>query len=228
MKEQLISRTQACEILGVKERTIYNYLQKGYLKKVSKKKRIYLVKQDVENFKKSLEAPLPAPDRLMITKLYAEVRQQQKDIELIQKVLNLHHEPLNLPDFSMLALYNALETLDINNWDSGWEEEWGEIILRLREEDFFQLETLTKNPQPWKPFYKFMQTAQDIFSKQKNHELIKIYAAAREHLKTLVLIWLEVKNTPKVLDELPPEEFGKWIIAKLKTKYKKPRTVKNK
>lgn len=219
--DELISRTEACELLNVEMRTMFHYLNKGYLKKIERGRRTYLSKNDVLLFKKALEDPLINPDKLLLTKIYLQVQQQQLDIDTVKKLLDLYHEPLNLEDFSILALYNAATALDIQSWDENWEQDWLELLIRFREEDFFQLEKVTKDPHPWKPFYKLILVTQDILDKRGDKELVEKYTSVRERFKKLILIWCEIKNSPRALVTLPAKEFGKHFIARLIKKYSK-------
>jgi hypothetical protein len=160
-------------------------------------------------------------DSVMISKMQAQIREQQADIDTIKKVLDLYNEPLHLEDFSIKSLYNAAIALEIDTWEKGWEQEWAELLIRFREEDLFQLEKITEDRHPWKPFYKLIMVIQELLRVKENYELLELYNSAREHFRKLILIWLEIKNESSLLDKLPKSEFGKLAIIKLREKYKK-------
>lgn len=221
MEEELISKEEACAMLNVKLRTLYKYLERGYLRKVNKKNRLFLVKKDVETLIVALKDPINVADKILISKLYAQIREQENDLNIIKRIMNLYYEPLELEDFSITALYRAAERLEISDWEDGWEDEWGTLILRMREEDLFQLEKITGDEHPWKPFYKLLLVTQEIFRKRGDYTYAEQYNAAREHLKKLITIWCEIKNKPKALEHLPKEEFGKWVVTRLRERYKK-------
>lgn len=217
----LITKSEACKLLGVQKRTLYKYLNRGYIKKVNHQNRIYLDKKDILKFRGALENPLPKTDAITVAKMNAQMREQEEDIKLIKRVLDLYNEPLELPDFSIHALYTAVCGLELDTWDEGWEKEWAELLIRFREEDFFQLEKITGDEHPWKPFYKFILVVQELIRKREDRELTELYNAAREHFRKLILIWLEIKQSPKELDTLPKSEFGRWVMARMREKYNK-------
>lgn len=217
----LITKSEACRLLGIQKRTLYKYLNRGYIKKVNHEHHIYLDKKDVLKFREALENPLPKTDAITVAKMNAQMREQEEDIKLIKRVLDLYNEPLELEDFSIHALYSAVTALEIETWDEGWEREWGELLVRFREEDFFQLERITGDDHPWKPFYKFLLVVQEIIRKREDKELNELYSAAREHFRKLILIWIEIKQSPKILDTLPKSEFGRWAITRLRERYSK-------
>lgn len=219
MTDELVSRTDACNTLGVTERTLFTYLEKGYLKKVVKQKRIYLVKSEIELLRKAIENPLQIVDKVLFLKMQFQLKEQQADLDTMKRILNLYYEPLEMPDFSILAMYKTAERLDFETWDNNWEEDWATFILRLREEDFLQLERLTENEHPWKPFHKLLLVVQSALEEKHEYKLLDLYAAAREHLRKLIVIWLEIKKAPRILELLPPDEVGTWTINKLRKRY---------
>ena len=124
MTDELVSRTDACNTLGVTERTLFTYLEKGYLKKVVKQKRIYLVKSEIELLRKAIENPLQIVDKVLFLKMQFQLKEQQADLDTMKRILNLYYEPLEMPDFSILAMYKTAERLDFETWDNNWEEDW--------------------------------------------------------------------------------------------------------
>jgi len=219
MSEELITRTEASKILGVTERTLFTYLERGYLKKVVKQKRIYLVKSELEQLKEAIQNPLQIVDKLLFLKLQLQIKEQQADLDTIKRILNLYYEPLEMPDFSILSMYKTAERLDFETWESNWEEDWAIFVLRLREEDLLQLERITNEEHPWEPFHKLLLVVQGVLEKRNDYKLLDLYAAAREHLRKLIIIWLELKKSPRILELLPAEEVGMWAIRKLRQKY---------
>lgn len=201
-------------------------MAKGYLRKINYHKRLYLDKKDVLAFKRALHDPIKGPDAIILTKLQGQVREQQNDIDTIKRILDLYNEPLELEDFSIHALYKAASALDIPSWEEGWEKEWGELLIRFREEDLFQLEKITSDEHPWKPFYKLIMVIQELMLKQNKQEYIELYNSAREHFRKLILIWIEIKNSPKALDQLPKSEFGKAVLLQLRNKFSGKKELK--
>ena len=217
----LITRTEAMKILGVQRRVLFKYMKRGYLRKVNHNSRLYLDRDDVLAFKEAQENPLSKPDAVILAKVCAQVREQQGEIDVIKRLLDLYNEPLNLEDFSINALYSAAIALDISTWDEGWENEWAELLVRFREEDLFQLERITGDEHPWKPFYKLIMVIQELLKAKNNKELNSLLDAAREHFRKLILIWIEIKNSPRMLDTLPRSEFGRFVMARLREKHSK-------
>jgi len=217
----LITKKEAARILGVTPRTLYRYIEKGRLKQIDKNSRLYLESSEVEAFKLALEEPIKDIDKMIVNKLFAMIKEQKSEIDTIKRVLNLYYEPLELEDFSLRAYYTAALELDIKGWPEGWKSDWPTFIMRMREEDFFQLERVLSDPHPWKPFLKMVMVLQDILRKEKDLEHLQLFSAARKHLNNLITVWCETKGEPKVSQHMSTEDFGKFAIARLREKLSK-------
>lgn len=214
----LITKKEAAEILGVTSRSVYRYILKGHLKEVQRDGGIFLESEEVEALKVAHENPIKKIDGTIVNKLLAMIKEQRSEIDTIKRVLNLYNEPLELEDFSIRAYYNTAAELDILNWPKDWKTEWPMFILRLREEDLFQLERVMETPHPWKAFLKMLMVIQEILKKEKDYENLQLFNAARKHLNILISIWCEVKGEPKPATYMSTEEFGKFAIARLREK----------
>jgi len=217
----LITKKEAERVLGVTSRTIYRYIEKGYLKQIDKNKRLYLDSEEVEGLKKALEDPVKDIDKTIISKLFAMIKEQRSEIDTIKRILNLYYEPLELEDFSIKAYYSTALDLKIETWPEGWRSEWPLFIMRLREEDLFQLEKVVSDPHPWKPFLKMIMVIQEILKKEKDIQHLELFSAARKHLNNLITVWCEIKGEPKVHQQMSSSEFGKFTIARLREKLSK-------
>jgi len=225
-KQEPITRTRAAKILGVKPKTLESYIWKKYLTKIVMHGRIYVDRTEVEALRNGMNNPVPEVSGIVINKLAAILKEQQKDIEVIKRVLDMYNEPLDMEDDSISALYRAAIDLRIESWPENWIEEWTNTILRMRCEDFFQLEKATTDEHPWKPFLKLMMIIQDVLRKNKEFERLEIANSARGHLDNLVKVWCEVKGKPKDATKLEASEFGRIAICNIRDRYLKSKSHK--
>jgi len=225
-KQEPITRTRAAKILGVKPKTLESYICKKYLTKIVMHGRIYVDKTEVEALKNGMNNPVPDVSGIIINKITAILKEQQKDIEVIKRVLDMYNEPLDMGDQSILALYKAAIELDIQSWPENWVEEWTSTIIRMRCEDFFQLEKLTNDENPWRPFLKIMMIIQDLLRKNKEFEKLTVANSARGHIDSLIKIWCEVKSRPNDANKLNASDFGKIAIGNIRERYLKSKYAK--
>ncbi len=225
-KTKIITRTRAAKIMGVKPITIEDYVRKGYLTRISIHGRIYVDKNEVEALKNGISSPVKDVNGIIVSKLTALIKEQQKDIEVIKRILNMYNEPLDMEDFSIEALYKAAIELRFESWPVDWINEWISTFIRMRCEDFFQLERITGDEHPWKPFLKLIMIIQDILRKEKKFDELETANSARAHLDEIINIWCQVKNKSVKDTKLEVAEFGKIAIYNIRERYLKLKSSK--
>ncbi len=225
-KTKIITRTRAAKIIGVKPVTIEDYLRKGYLNRIVIHGRIYVDKDEAEALKAGLNSPVKDVNGVIVSKLTAIIREQQKDIEVIKRILNMYNEPLDMEDFSIEALYKAAIELRFESWPEDWIDEWIATIIRMRCEDLFQLEKITNDEHPWKPFLKLIIIIQDVLRKEKKFDVLETANSARAHLDEIINVWCQVKNKPSRNIKLEVAEFGKIAIYNIRERYLKLKSPK--
>lgn len=200
-----MTKKEAANFLNVTERTITNYICKGYLTKE-------LREEDVKQLKLSLNSSIPF-NKVSFMNLLLKVEKQEKELEVIKRILNIYSEPLNLNDQTLIAIYNMADIKKIESWPEDWAIQWVDFISRLSDKELSRLEQLAHDPHPWIKFYNLCKAILEIVQQL---ELKGLYNHALNHLLQLTNVWIRLRNkNSEVIKILHNEPFTDKVISTL-------------
>jgi excisionase family DNA binding protein len=195
------TKKQAAELLGVSERMIYRYLDRGYLRPATEGRQIGVYREDVLELRevrdreKLRDQQEPLPFQLngkTIGLLHARVSTLESQMATVMRLLGLRSDPLRLTDPEALALYRQAAHHAEEGWSPHVEHQLADIFTRLRHDDLEQLERIANDPHPWRPFARLCAT---MYLAPHDGELRGQLGAGRAHLRQLALVWVHVQGT---------------------------------
>lgn len=205
-----MNKKEAANFLGVTERTINNYINKGYLL-TDIKLRGFVNDESVKQFKRILESPIPL-NKLSFTKLLMTVERQERELAVIKRILNIYDDPLNLPDNAILSIYNMADITKLKSWPEDWELDWADYLNRITDKDLQQIEKLTGELHPWIRFYKLCVALEEL---KLPVEINNLYIRARNRFIQLANVWVTVRGNTEVLKVLHKHPFSDSVVATL-------------
>lgn len=206
MGSRFLTKAEAARVLGCSVRTVFYRIQRGELRPYPNGPRVDVLEEDVIAYRDSKrktdgERALPfAINRQTLLRLDTEVRVLRHELNQVLRVLNIRRDPLRLSDLEASALYKTALGYVTDGWPPQIEEMWANYFLRFSTEHFDQVERITKDHHPWRPFLKLANTMQ---LRPYNTELSLQLSSGREHMQSMVSVWFEIKRiSPRQLDAM--------------------------
>jgi hypothetical protein len=207
---RFLKKPEAAQMLGVHVRTIGVMIVRGALRPVREGRYVGVWEEDVialrnDREKGDKERVLPfALNRETVLRHEREIRVLRHDMDQVLKVLHLRREELKVSDLEMSHLYKQAKEYAENGWPPQIEETWVGYFLRIRTDNFSQIERTEKEVHPWKPFLKLVSI---MLAQPYNTELSLQLSAARDHIMYMTSVWFELKRiSPRVLDGMVRRE----------------------
>lgn len=169
-----ISRTEAAEILGVSERSIFRYMQRGSLRRVVQQGRCEVARTDVSR----LQAGRALEARLAEVELDELEQKLAKAIDIMDKL----GDSLGLGPEDLVRVYEAAEFFADVGCPPAHARSWSEILLKLSRQDLEALATAMDVTDPWRPF---LQSALNQELPDDEPELEMLMIAARNQILLL-------------------------------------------
>lgn len=197
MGSRFLSKGEAAKILGCHVRTVFKLIERGELRPYAQGHLVGVSEEDVialrdSKLKRVEERRLPfAINRQAMLRLHTEVRVLRQELDQVLRVLNIRREPLVLSDLEAEALYKTAHEYATEGWPPQIEEMWASHFLRLQVTHFNQIQHITKDRHPWRPFMKLAST---MVLQPYNTELVIQLSSGREHLQSMVSVWFEVNQ----------------------------------
>jgi len=146
-------------MLGVCNRTIFRYLEKGLLVPAYCGNCIGVWEEDVLKLKKLREQDAPTVlDRELVLRLLTEVETLKSQMSTILRILNVKFDPLNLTTPEYRSLHTMAELYSTEGWPPQAEQQWADIFVRLRIDDLEEMKEATGDEHPWRCLLRLATT----------------------------------------------------------------------
>ena len=206
MGSRFLTKREAAQVLGCHVRTVFEKIRRGELRPVPNGKRVDVLEEDVIALRDSKrkfdgERSLPfAINRQTIHRLDTEIRVLRQELNQVLRVMNIRRDPLKVSDLEIVSLYKTAVQYVAEGWPPQVEEAWATYFLRLSIDNFKQLERMTEDHHPWRPFLKLVNT---MVLQPYNTELTIQLSSGRDNLQSMASVWFEVKRiSPRRLDAM--------------------------
>lgn len=198
-----VSVKEACQIMGKTPKTVYNYLNKGWLETVHKNNVLGTSRTSLFNLKHKLDKDL-TPHAAVMQLMEARIIMLESRVTAMMRLLNLRSEPLVLTDPEAESFFQMVEHGSKKGWPPHNEDVLVNSFMRMTEENIEQFERVSGDPHPWRSFLLLAGTMRHaLFDKSLQHD-IELAAA---HLNVLALMWCQKKgDTVKSFDLLVARE----------------------
>jgi excisionase family DNA binding protein len=182
-----VTRAEAANLLGVTERTIFNLLRSGALRRSRQGDRRGVRRSDVLSYRDHGGTAKIKKTARVSSVLERRVRHLHQDLEVVVELLDVQRQPLGLGADEVLELYRCAEAFASGTWPPGCERSWVGILLRLDISVLAALATKTGDPDPWRPFFRLRAALEDATSEAT----ALLLRAAEMHLVRLAVEWSE-------------------------------------
>ena len=190
--QKYITKKEAAALLQKSPRTIANYLSKGLVRFEYRGKVAYLLEEDVLRLDKGRKDPASYPlNRDTFERMQVELDALKAQMAVVLRILNLRHMELTLTPVEYKNLYDGANQLAAEGWPPHVEEQWSDVFLRLRVEDFEKIEPLVEDPHPWRAFLR-LATSMHLRPWDKN--LREIFAEGRKRLEQVAGMWCVLRG----------------------------------
>jgi DNA-binding transcriptional MerR regulator len=190
--QKYITKKEAAELLRVTERTVTRYLDKGLLSFEYRGKVVYMLEEDVLRLDKGRKDPAGFPlNQDTFEKMQVEIDSLKSQMAVVLRILNLRHMELTLNDAEYKNLYDGANQLASEGWPPHVEEQWSDLFLRLRVEDFERIEPLVDDPHPWR---SFLRLATSMHLKPWDKNLREVFAEGKKRLEQVAGMWCVLRG----------------------------------
>jgi len=196
---QYVTLEKAMEALHVSKRTVYRHVKRGLLRTAKQGQALLVSREDVQTLVElNKQNPNARPiHKKTVYQLEARIHQLETEMRVVKRMLDLHHEPLDLSIDELLSLYRmALHHLK-EDWAPQSEVMWADTFIRLRLEDIEKLASAVEDDDPWRPFH---QLARCMVSEPHDIDKKLQFAAGKNNVEKIAYIW--VKRFSKNAKEL--------------------------
>lgn len=228
MGSRLLTKKEAAQVLGCSLRTIFYKIQRGELRAVVDGPLVCVEEEDVialRDMKRKSDGDKTRPFAINAQTLMrhdAEIRVLRQELDQVLRILNVRREPLKVSDLEITSLYKTAEQYASEGWPPQIEEMWASYFLRIQVSHFAQIESMTKDEHPWRPFLRLVKT---MVLRPYNTELALQLASGRDHLQGMVTVWFEIRRIPPrrldamLRDEGNPNKRLLGVLERRQAKY---------
>ncbi len=213
------TKKEASIALGVSERTVYHYIEKGYLRREKHNELVCVNKEDVLELKRLKDSDLPYPvNKLTLALMNSKILRLEAEMEVVKRMLNMRAAPLGLSTMELVSAYGYCahvlkEPSDIQDLNM-----WVDLFIRLRTEDLESISSETKDAHPWRPFYSLCLLLAELHKEEKALE------GGLANLKSIITIWTETRGVSiKRTDRL--QNVAKKVVRKIVANSAKTRKI---
>ena len=195
MGNSFISAQKAAELIGMSIRTIYRCAKSGLIRTKLAGRSTLFDEEDVLKLKKSKEdsksksaykSEINRIYREIIDKLMVDIQTLRSQMNAVMKILDIRYEPLAFTAPEYERMYLSAEQYASEGWPPHVEDIWAEYFTRVKIEDLERIESITKDPHPWRVLLKLATT---MHVNPWNKQLSDILAAGRANIHQVAGIW---------------------------------------
>lgn len=198
MGRDFYSIDEAARRLGKSKRTVYNYIDKGFLAKESSGEEKGVRKTDVEQLAIDLGSDAPAMNRANWFQMNARLERMEREMLVVKRILEIRGMPLRPDAAGARGLFAAAtESLARGCWSVEEMELWSKQFDAFDETTLRSIAAAMKNTEAWQPFFNLcvnmMERAEALQAAKPTLEgqaLVQRLDEGRKKLRGTVLMWL--------------------------------------
>jgi hypothetical protein len=189
---------QAANRLGKSRRSVFNYMDKGFLSKKTEGGVKGVSKLDVEQLAVDLGSDAPAMNRANWFKMNARVNRMENELLVVKRILEIRDEPLRPNEDMAKGLYKAAtESLACGVWEPEEMELWAKQFEALDEVALKAISVAVQDHKAWQPFFRLCidmmrlawerHTAKPSLESQALHMKLD---EGRKKMRGTILMWV--------------------------------------
>lgn len=216
--------------LNVSKRTVHNYIDKGFLRRLLRDGKVYLSKEEVEQLAVDLGSDFPALTRKNMYDVTRRLRQLEEKMAVMEQVWatwGVQDQPMRPDNETAAKLYDAATGfLTVSRWPLEVIESWTKVFNQMDETFLESISVVAKTPQPWLVFYQLATKMLEFVTQAKETKSSLLLQAlqtklqmGRRKVREEALFWMEsgrglVQPGALPLPETPQEELLRHLPRK--------------
>ena len=196
--EEAASRLNRCK------RSIWDYINKGLIKKELRSGKVVLPVDDVEQLALSLGTDYPALTRQTYFLMQARLKKLEEEMVTVKTILEIRVDPLRLDNIAARGMFEAskhyLAATGTKDFVISEEnvDHWADIFIRVDEETLDSLVKANLEPTAWKPFYEWCLVLLNYSTLQDQVKPSIVWQAraqkldqGRKKIRDAIIFWVE-------------------------------------
>jgi excisionase family DNA binding protein len=184
---------KAAEHLSVTRRTIYKYIKRGFLRTKKEGKGSVVLKNDVRtllDLRSKKDLPYPV-NKKTLARMDARIQMLEKQVETMMRILDMRHEPLGLSVSQLNGLYVMAHHHLKNQWSPHEELIWVDTFIRIRFDDFEEMQKMVDDEHPWRPLYQLCKAMLQAPCDPDNKLQLN---AGKSNLEKIAQVWTAMRG----------------------------------
>ena len=186
------------------ERSVYEYIRNGFIKKTTVDGEVRLDREDVELMAVDAGVDAPSVNRKTIFQMQSQIKKLQDEMVAAKHALGLRDVPPMRPDPASCASFITAVSyyMTVNRekeWTKDFLEKWAHILEMVDEVVLESLSNVSNNPQAWVPFFQFCSAMADFcWENDLKRPSLEWQGMAgrletvRNHLRRVIVLWVEM------------------------------------
>lgn len=191
---------EAALILKKDERTIRDYVKKGYLRGERAGRSFSVNEEDVKSMAASGE--VPEFNKTSFMALMARVRSLEEKMSVVQRAMEIRDDPIRpSPEECAGLVSQATKASDYTSWDRKEIQMWSHLFDRMDEVALDAIAKEALSARPWESFYSLCIKMMDYVSTMSKEDwdpewalLHKQLDEGRKKLRGTILMWIEMTH----------------------------------
>lgn len=190
---------EAAHRLGKHRRSISNYMDKGFLRKVHRGRRVVIPTEDVEQLAVELGTDFPALTRRTFFEMQSRLKSLEEKMALVEQVWGIQEKPFRPNQKEAVGLYVAVtQYLQAKTYQASELEAWAMTLNRIDETALTAVAEANLTTKPWEPFFElvtrmlsFVDAQKDLKANLTLQALRAKLDAGRRKVREAALFWIE-------------------------------------
>jgi excisionase family DNA binding protein len=190
---------EAARRLNRHRRSIMNYLDKGFLKKVVRGRNVLISTEDVEQLAIELGSDSPAMNRKAFFEMQSRLKKLEEKMSVVEHIWGSQESPLRPNQKEAAGMYKAVtDYLTVASYKYQEMESWAGLFNRIDEKTLEAIAEHSLTTNPWAPYFELAtRMVNHIDSKKELKTSLLLQAcrakleAGRRKVREAALFWIE-------------------------------------
>jgi hypothetical protein len=190
---------EAANRLGCTKRSVHNYINRGFVRRVVRDGKTCVQREDVEQLALDKGTDFPAMSRKTMHELNHRIRKLEEQMALVQEAWGIQEKPLRPSEKEAAGLYKAAtDYLSVAGWKAHELETWANLFNQFDEKTLEALADAMKDSQPWKVFFELSSRMLEFITNAKGaKESLQLQALrakmemGKKKVRESALFWIE-------------------------------------
>jgi len=216
---------EAAARLGKSKRTIWTYIDKGFLKRNLRDGKVHISRDEVEQLALELGTDFPTLSRKTFYELQSKVKALEVQMAMVQATWGASEAPLRPSEKEAAGMHKAAtDYLCTTTWTYDELVNWSKIFPSIDETTLNAVAKAALTMKPWEAFYSLAERMLEFVSASKNLKTTLALQALKHALeqgrvkvREAALLWIEtgkgsIPNEVFRLFDTPKEDLVRRLV----------------